>query len=55
MQARDTHPPRPPHPFVLAAYDRDKLYEKVWTELTCKVARRYGISHVGLAKVCRQL
>ena len=44
-----------PTPYVLASYDRNKLYEEVWAEPTQKVAARYGISDVALAKVCRQL
>jgi hypothetical protein len=41
--------------YVLASYDRGKLYKEVWTEPTKKVAARYGISDVALAKACRQL
>ena len=44
-----------PSPYVLAQYDRERLYEEVWSEPTQKVARRYGISDVALSKVCRQL
>ncbi len=35
--------------------DRDKLYEEVWTEPMTKVSKRYEISDVALAKVCRKL
>src|SRR5437867_3393657 len=35
--------------------DRDQLYEQVWAEPVTKVAARYGISDVALAKVCRKL
>jgi hypothetical protein len=54
---RRTHviPPRPPSPYVLAQYDRERLYEEVWSEPTQKVARKYGISDVALTKVCKQL
>jgi len=34
---------------------RDKLYHKVWSEPMTKVAPRYKISNVALAKVCRRL
>lgn len=44
-----------PSAYVLASYDRGKLYKEVWTEPTQKVAARYGISDVALAKACRQL
>jgi len=35
--------------------DRDKLYEEVWAEPMTKVSKRYEISDVALAKVCRKL
>jgi hypothetical protein len=35
--------------------DRDKLYEEVWTEPMTKVSKRYEISDVALAKVCKKL
>ena len=44
-----------PSLYVLASYDREKLYNDVWSEPTQKVAARYGISDVALAKACRQL
>ncbi len=47
--------PRTPSSYVLARYDRKKLYDEVWSEPTQKVAARYGISDVALSKVCRQL
>ena len=36
-------------------YDQDKLYEKVWAEPVSKVARRYGVSNVAIAKTCRKM
>lgn len=51
---KKTEPPKP-SPYVLASYDREKLYNEVWAEPAQKVAARYGISDVALAKVCRQL
>jgi ankyrin repeat protein len=47
--------PAAPSPYVLARYDRQRLYDEVWTEPTQKVALRYGISDVALSKVCRLL
>lgn len=44
-----------PSAYVLATYDREKLYQEVWAEPTQKVATRYGISDVALSRVCRQL
>ena len=35
--------------------DRQTLYEEVWTEPVSAVAPRYGLSDVGLAKLCRRL
>jgi len=35
--------------------DRFTLYEEVWIEPVSVVSRRYGISDVGLAKVCKRL
>lgn len=36
-------------------YDRNTLYEEVWTEAVDKVSKRYGVSGVALAKTCRKL
>jgi hypothetical protein len=36
-------------------WDRDSLYEEVWATPMAKLARKYGISDVGLAKVWRKL
>lgn len=44
-----------PSPCVLAQYDRERLYDEVWSEPTQKVARKYGISDVALSKLCREL
>jgi hypothetical protein len=51
---KETRPPTPSR-YVLASYDREKLYKEVWAEPTQKVAARYGVSDVALAKACRQL
>ena len=34
---------------------REQLYEKVWTIPTQTLAKEYGISDVGLSKICRRL
>jgi hypothetical protein len=44
-----------PSPYVLAKYDREKLYAEVWSEPTLRVARRCGMSDVALSKVCKEL
>jgi hypothetical protein len=36
-------------------WDRNELYEEVWATPMAKLAKKYGISDVGLAKVCRKL
>lgn len=35
--------------------DRQKLYDEVWSDPVSIVAQRYGLSDVGLAKICRKL
>jgi len=34
---------------------REQLYDEVWSEPMATVARKYGLSDVGLAKICRRL
>jgi hypothetical protein len=53
--SRNADAVRPPSPRILARYDRERLYEEVWSEPTAKVAHRYGISDVALSEVCKQL
>jgi hypothetical protein len=36
-------------------YDRNKLYEEVWSEPMQKLAKKYNLSDVGLAKICKKL
>jgi hypothetical protein len=38
-----------------AVWNREKLYEEVWSEPVTKVAQRYGVSDVAIAKACRKL
>ena len=40
---------------LLARYNREELYEKVWQRPVQRLAKEFGISDVGLAKVCRKL
>lgn len=42
-------------PIGSIVYERDKLYEEVWAEPVIRVAERYGVSDVALAKTCRRL
>ena len=41
--------------FEVVTYKRDLLYEEVWAESMLTVAKRYRISSVALAKVCKKL
>lgn len=47
------------HQWVLrslaARYDRQKIYDEIWSEPIQHVAKRYGMSDVGFAKVCKKL
>lgn len=36
-------------------YDREKLYQEVWSQPVQQVARAYGFSDVFLARICRKL
>jgi Ankyrin repeats (3 copies)/Ankyrin repeats (many copies) len=40
---------------LMTKYNREKIYEEIWSEPIQHVAKRYGISDVGFAKVCRKL
>jgi hypothetical protein len=41
--------------FANIKLSRDELYQKVWSQPVSVVAKAYGISDVGLAKICRRL
>jgi hypothetical protein len=34
---------------------REELFEKIWSQPTIKLAKEYGISDVGLVKICKKL
>jgi hypothetical protein len=36
-------------------YDREKLYKEVWAEPMSQLSKKYGLSDVGLAKICKKL
>ena len=60
VPARAVSPPPQPAPpplsaRVLARYDRERVYDEVWSDPTRRVAARYGVSDAMLWKVCRQL
>jgi hypothetical protein len=42
--------------YVLASrYNRQRLYEEVWSEPTMAVAKKYGLSDFALGKICKKL
>ena len=38
-----------------AIFTREQLYELVWSEPISRIAPRYGVSDVAIAKICRKL
>ncbi|MFM0221656.1 hypothetical protein [Paraburkholderia dipogonis] len=42
-------------PHVHQDFERDKLYEEIWSEPVSKVSKKYQISDVGLRKICVNL
>jgi ankyrin repeat protein len=40
---------------LMRTYDRQKIYEEIWLEPMQHVAKRYGMSDVGLGKICKKL
>lgn len=54
-KARRPLPPPTPPPLPPSRYNRQRLYDEVWEEPTQKVAQRYGVSDVAIAKACALL
>lgn len=42
-------------PILLSRYQRETLYNEVWSRPMRDVARKYGVSDVAIGKVCRKL
>lgn len=42
-------------PHITTRYEREKLYEEVWSNPVIKVAEQYGISDVAIRKICVKL
>jgi hypothetical protein len=40
---------------LASRYDREKIFNEIWSEAMQVVAKRYKLSDVGLAKVCKKL
>jgi Ankyrin repeats (3 copies) len=57
LDLEDNQPkgPQPPPAHLLAQYNREELYEKVWALPTREVAKHYGFSDVRLGKLCKIL
>lgn len=55
IEDKQTKGPQPPPAYLLAQYNRQELYEKVWSLPTCEVAKHYGFSDVRLGKLCKIL
>lgn len=36
-------------------FKREELYEQVWSEPMLSLSKKYSLSDVGLAKICRKL
>jgi hypothetical protein len=45
---------QPAEPNKLTVLSREDLYAKVWKTPMCRLAKEFGISDVGLAKICRK-
>ena len=40
---------------LINIYDRETLYEEIWSEPITKVAQRYGVSDVAIHKICKAM
>lgn len=40
---------------LMLRYDHQKIYEVIWLQPILHVAKRYGMSDVGLGKICKKL
>jgi hypothetical protein len=40
---------------LASRYDRQNIYDEIWSEPIQHVAKRYGMSDVGFAKICKKL
>lgn len=48
-------PTMPENTTVIESLNREELYKQVWSQPMTKTAKSYGLSDVGLAKLCRKL
>ena len=40
---------------LASRYNREEIYREIWSEPIQRVAKKYNISDVGLAKICKKL
>lgn len=55
LEEKRANRPQSPPAHLLAQYNREELYEKVWSMPTREVAKQYGFSDVRLGKLCKIL
>jgi hypothetical protein len=55
VEDKQSKGPQSPPEYLLAQYNRQELYEKVWSMPTHEVAKHYGFSDVWLGKLCKAL
>jgi len=55
IEDKQSKGPQPPPAYLRAQYNREELYEKVWSLPTREVAKHYGFSDVRLGKLCKIL
>lgn len=55
LERTDAEPYSRPMPWETATLKRHELYEQVWTTPMRVLAKRYGVSDVALAKICKAL
>ncbi|SRR5260221_6457590 len=53
--SRDALKEEKPMSWETIRYNRNTLYEQVWSQPILILAKSYGVSNVGLAKICRRL
>lgn len=54
-QKLDTAVDAEPTPREPARFDRDRLYEELWSQPATEICRSYGISEARLSSLCRLL
>lgn len=47
--------PKPPSRAIAARFNREELYDRVWSEPLQKIAKSYSVSDVWMSKACKAL